>query len=37
MISKNVIWKYYLFDKIYVGILIVGIQLSLVVTYKLKI
>ena len=37
MISKNIIWKNYLFVKIYFGILIVEFQLSVVVPYKLRI
>ena len=37
IISKNIVGKYYLFVKVYIKILIVGIQLSMVVTYKLRI
>ena len=37
MISKNIVRKYYLLVKIYIEILIMGIELSVVVTYKLRI
>ena len=37
MIPKNITWKPYLFVNIYIGILIVAIQLSVVVSYKLRI
>ena len=35
MIPKNIVWKYYLFVKIYIRILILRIQSSVAVTYKL--